>query len=56
MVKVFQIFITLKKSCLGVLDRGKRDKDNKKTGLKGEGGLEMPTTVLHSRVAPSLLI
>ena len=30
------IFIGLKKTCLGVLDRGDRDKDNE-TGLK-EGG------------------
>ena len=31
------IFIGLKKTCLGVLDRGERDKDNNETGLK-EGG------------------
>ena len=40
------IFIGLKKTCLGVLDRGDRDKDNE-TGLK-EGGIEMSTTLLHS--------
>ena len=34
-------------TCLGVLDRGDRDKDNE-TGLKEEGGIEMSTTVLHS--------
>ena len=32
-------------TCLGVLDRGDRDKDNE-TGLKEEGGIEMSTTVL----------
>ena len=42
------IFIGLKKTCLGVLDRGERDKDNE-TGLKEGGGIEMSTTVLHSR-------
>ena len=47
------IFIGLKKTCLGVLDRGERDKDNK-TGLKEGRGIEMSTTVLHSRAAPSL--
>ena len=38
----------LKKTFLGVLDRGERDKDNE-TSLKEGGGLEMSTTVLHSR-------
>ena len=47
------IFIGLKKTCLGVLDRGNRDKDNE-TGLKEGEGIEMSTTVLHSRAAPSL--
>jgi hypothetical protein len=47
------IFIGLKKTCLGVLDRGERDKNNE-TGLKRGGGIEMSTTVLHSRAAPSL--
>ena len=42
------IFIGLKKTCLGVLDREKRDKDSE-TGLKEAGGIEMSTTVLHSR-------
>ena len=32
-------------TCLGVLDRGDRDKDNE-TGLKEGGGTEMSTTVL----------
>ena len=47
------IFIGLKKTCLGVLDRGNRNKNND-TGLKEGGGIEMSTTVLHSRAAPSL--
>ena len=52
-VKVTNIFIGLKKTCLGVLDRGDREKDNE-TGLKEGGGIEMSTTVLHSHAAPSL--
>ena len=40
-------------TCLGVLKRGERGKDNV-TGLKEGGGIEMSTTVLHSRAAPSL--
>jgi len=40
-------------TCLGVLDRGDRDTNNEK-GLKEGGVIEMPTTVLHSRAAPSL--
>ena len=39
------ICIGLKKTCLGVLDRGDRDKDNE-TGLKEGGVIEMSTTVL----------
>ena len=39
--------------CLGVLDRGERDKNNE-TCLKERGVIEMSTTVLHSRDAPSL--
>ena len=39
------IFIGLKKTCLGVLDRGERDKDSE-TGLKEGGGIEMSTTAL----------
>ena len=35
-VKELNIFIGLKKTCLGVLERGEREKDNE-TGLK-EGG------------------
>ena len=37
---------------MGVLKRGDRDKNNA-TGLKEGGGIEMSTTVLHSRAAPS---
>ena len=47
------IFIGLKKTCLGVLERGERDKNNE-TGLKEGRVIEMSTTVLHSRAAPSL--
>ena len=39
------IFIGLKKTCLGVLETGERDKNNE-TGLKVGGGIEMSTTVL----------
>ena len=34
------IFIGLKKTCLGVLERGERDKNNE-TGLKEGRGIEM---------------
>ena len=34
------IFIGLKKTCLGVLERGERDNDYE-TGLKERGGIEM---------------
>ena len=53
MCKRVEIFIGLKKTCLGVLDRGERDRDNE-TALKEKGVIEMSTTVLHSRAAPSL--
>ena len=60
--------IGLKKTCLGVLDRGKRDKDNARViemsttdrdkdnepGLKEGGVIEMLTTVLPLRDARSL--
>ena len=49
------IFIGLKKTCLGVLDRGEREKDSE-TGLKEGGEIEIETTLLHSRAAPSLKI
>jgi len=39
------IFIGLKKTCLGVLDRGERGNDNE-IGLKEGGGIKMSTTVL----------
>ena len=39
------IFIGLKKTCLGVLDTGERGNDNE-TGLKEGGGGKMSTTVL----------
>ena len=55
MVKVSKIFIGLKKTCLGVLDREERDNNNEK-GIKEGGGIEMSTTVLHSRAAPSLYL
>ena len=42
------IFIGLKMTCLGVLERRGREKDNE-IGLKEEGGIKMSTTVLHSR-------
>jgi len=48
------IFITLKMTCLGVLDIEEiRDKDNE-TGLKEGGGTEMSTTVLPLRDARSI--
>ena len=40
-------------TCLGVLDREERGDDNE-TDLKEGRGIEMSTTVLHSRAAPSL--
>ena len=56
MVKDVQLyFIGLKMTCLGVLESGDRDKINE-TGLKEGGGIEMSTTELHSRAAPSLCI
>ena len=48
-----KIFIGSKKTCLGILDREERDKDNE-TCLKEGGGIKIETTVLHSRAAPSL--
>ena len=51
------VFIGLKKTCLGVIERGNRDKDNE-TGLMEGGGIEMSTTVLpYTRCSlPSLQI
>ena len=40
-------------TCLGVLDRGEQG-DGNEIGLKEGGGIEMSTTLLHSRAAPSL--
>ena len=54
MCKRYQIYLYgLKKTCLGVLDRGERDRDNK-TGLQEGGGIQMSTTVLPLRDARSL--
>ena len=56
-INIFDIFYTTlyycfynvkKKTCLGVLDTGDRDKDNE-IGLKEGGGIKIETTVLHSR-------
>ena len=47
------IFIGLKMTCLGVLDRGERGNDNE-TALKEGGGTEMSTTVLPLRDARSI--
>ena len=56
------IFIGLKNTCLGVLERGERDKENE-TGLKEGGVIEMSTRVLsirdallHSRCSLSSLL
>ena len=53
MCKRVKIFIGLRMTCLGVLDRGERDKDNE-TDLKEGRVIKIETTVLHSRAAPSL--
>ena len=47
------IFITLKKTCMDVLDRGERDKDNE-TRLKEGRVIEISTTVLPLHNARSL--
>ena len=48
------IFIGLKKTCLGVLERGDRDKDNE-IGLKEGGLIEMSIySAFHIRDARSL--
>ena len=52
---MFKIYlIGLKKTCLGVLDRGDRDKDNE-TGWKEGKGIEMSTTVLPYTRCTALL-
>ena len=38
------IFIGLKKTCLGVLDRGERDKDNE-TSLREGGDIQIEITI-----------
>ena len=40
-------------TCLGVLERGEQGDDNG-TSLEEGGGIEMSTTVVHSRAAPLL--
>ena len=47
------ILIGLKRTCLGVSERGDCAKDNE-TGLKEGGVIKILTTVLHSRAALSL--
>ena len=48
------IFIGLKKTCLGVLDRGERGDDNE-IGLKEGGGIEMSNySAPFAMLAPSL--
>jgi len=49
------IFIGLKKTCLGVLDRGERDKGNE-PGLKEGRGIQILTTVLPLRDARSFAL
>ena len=52
-VKVFKYIYYVKNELVWVvLDRGERGDDNE-TGLKEEGGIEMSTTVLHSRATLS---
>ena len=54
MCKRVKIFIGLKKTCLGVLDRGERGDDNE-TSLKEGGGIEMSIySAFHIRDARSL--
>ena len=51
-VKIY--FIGLKKTCLGVLERGDRDKDNA-TVLKEGGGIQMSIySAPFAMLAPSL--
>ena len=52
-VKIY--FIGLKKTCLGVLDSGERDKYTE-TGLEEGGGIEMSTAVLPLRDARSFAL
>ena len=48
------IYNVKKKTCLGVLDRGKRG-DGNETGLKEGGGMKMSTTVLSIYAMHALL-
>ena len=43
-----------KKTCLGVFRIGENQNNDNETSLKEGGGIEMSTTVLHSRDALSL--
>ena len=53
MVKKLNILIGLKMTCLGILDRGDREKDNE-TGLKEGGVIEMSNySAFHIRDARS---
>ena len=55
MVKDVQIYLLgYKMTCLGVLERGDREKDNE-TGLKVGGGIEISTTVLSIYAMHALL-
>ena len=54
MCKRCQNIYWVKKTCLGVLDRRDRDKGNEIDLKEGEV-IEIETTVLQSRAAPSLL-
>ena len=54
MIKESNIFIGLKKTCLGVLDRGDRDKYNE-TGLKEGGEIEIENLQCSIRVPLSSL-
>ena len=47
------IFIGLKKTCLGVLDRGERDKGNE-PGLKEGRGINLNYSAPFAMLAPSL--
>ena len=52
--KKSNIYYYVKKRLVGVFyNREERDQDNE-TGLKEGRGIEMSTTVLHLRAAPSL--
>jgi hypothetical protein len=48
------IFITSEKDLFGCFRIEKERRGDNETGLKDRGGIEMSTTVLHLRAAPSL--